>query len=69
MRNFFYYPPLYLDCFWAGPTGRHQEMKRHHPHHQPALETPSNQGPLGNLRPSLSATSTDITRSTREKGA
>ena len=21
MRNFFYYPPLYFDCFWAGPTG------------------------------------------------
>ncbi len=19
MRNFFYYPPLYFDCFWAGP--------------------------------------------------
>jgi hypothetical protein len=20
MRNFFYYPPLYFDCFWASPT-------------------------------------------------
>lgn len=19
MRKFFYYPPLYFDCFWAGP--------------------------------------------------
>ena len=30
MRNFFYYPPLYFDCFWAGPTG---ELSGNPPRH------------------------------------
>ena len=30
MRNFFYYPPLYFDCFWAGPTS---ELSGNPPRH------------------------------------
>ena len=30
MCNFFYYPPLYFDCFWAGPTG---ELSGNPPRH------------------------------------